>query len=100
MLASGDLGPDDFKNPSLFIYMIAGELVLTRALGPLAGPLAWGVPGSTHLLARLTSALVGTASVVVLYTIGATLFGRRVGLCWRRSSWPSALSTSATRTTA
>lgn len=50
MLASGDLGPDDFKNPSLFIYVIAGELLVTRALGPLAGALAWDMPGSTHLL--------------------------------------------------
>jgi 4-amino-4-deoxy-L-arabinose transferase-like glycosyltransferase len=80
ILASGDLGPEDFKNPSLFMYVIAGELLITRALGPLAGPLAWDVPGSTHLLARLTSALIGTASVVVLYAIGATLFGRRAGL--------------------
>jgi hypothetical protein len=79
-VASGDLGPDDFKNPSLFLYVITGELVITRALGPLAGPLAWDVPGSTHLLARLTSALVGTASVAVLYAIGDALFGRRVGL--------------------
>jgi 4-amino-4-deoxy-L-arabinose transferase-like glycosyltransferase len=80
MLASGDLGPEDFKNPSLFIYMIAVELTITRALGSLAGPLACDVPGSTHLLARLTSALMGSASVVVLYAIGDTLFGRRVGL--------------------
>ena len=80
ILATGDFGPDDFKNPSLFTYLITGERAITRVLGPLAGPLAWDVPGSTHLLARLTSALIGTASVVVLYAIGDTLFGRRAGL--------------------
>lgn len=80
ILTSGDFGPDDFKNPSLYGYLIAGELVVTRALGSIAGPLAWDVPGSTHLLARLTSALVGTASVAILCAIGTALFGRRVGL--------------------
>lgn len=80
MLASGNLSPDDFKNPSLFIYVIASELLISRALGPLAGPFAADVPGQAHLLARLASALIGTASVVVLYAIGNTLFGRRVGL--------------------
>jgi 4-amino-4-deoxy-L-arabinose transferase-like glycosyltransferase len=80
MLASGDLGPEDFKNPSAFIYLIAGELLVTQTLGTFAGPFGWDVPGSTHLLARLTSALVGTASVGVLYAVGASLFGRPAGL--------------------
>lgn len=80
MLESADLNPEYFKNPSLFTYLIAGELVILRALGPLAGPLAPGVPGATYLLARLNSALIGTASVVLLYAVVANLFGRRAGL--------------------
>lgn len=80
MLESADLNPEYFKNPSLFVYVIAGELLLARALGPLAGPLAPSVLGSTYLLARLNSALIGTASVVLLYAIGANLFDRRTGL--------------------
>src|SRR5687767_6771076 len=80
MLASGDLGPEDFKNPSLFIYLIAGEVALSRALGPLAGPFDDDLPGAAHLLARVTSALFGTLGVVALYATGDVLFGRRAGL--------------------
>jgi hypothetical protein len=80
MAESGDLNPKYFQNPSLFTYLIAGGLLLTHALGPLAGPLAPDVPGAAYLLARLLSALLGTAGVALLYAIGATLFGRRVGL--------------------
>src|SRR5438045_2648287 len=62
MLKYGDPNPKYFKNPSLLTYLVAGELLVTRALGPLAGPLAPGEAGSTYLLARLDGALSGTAS--------------------------------------
>jgi hypothetical protein len=55
-------------------------MLLVRTLGPLAGPLAPDAAGSGILLARLASALSGAASVGLLFAIGATLFGRRVGL--------------------
>jgi 4-amino-4-deoxy-L-arabinose transferase-like glycosyltransferase len=80
MLKTGDPNPHYFRNPSLLTYLIIGELHVIRLLGPLAGPLASDVPGSANLLARLDSALIGTASVGLLYAVGATLFTRRVGL--------------------
>lgn len=80
MVASADLDPEYFKNPSLFTYLIASELLVTQRLGSLAGPLAPDTPGSTHLLARLNSALLGTTSVAVIYAVGATLLGRQAGL--------------------
>jgi hypothetical protein len=80
MLRFGDPNPKYFKNPSLLTYLIAGELLLARALGQLAGPLAPGAPGATYLLARLDSALLGTAGVALLYATGTALGGRRVGL--------------------
>ena len=42
MLRTGDPNPRYFKNPSLLTYLIAGELLVARALGPLAGPLGSG----------------------------------------------------------
>lgn len=80
ILKFGDLDPKYFKNPSLLTYLIAGELLVTRALGPLAGPLAPGAAGSTYLLARLNGALFGTATVALLVPLGALLFSRRAGL--------------------
>src|SRR5439155_19126059 len=53
---------------------------LTRALGSLAGPLAFGAPGASNLLARLDSALIGTGSVWLIFGIGRALFTREVGL--------------------
>src|ERR1041385_5779053 len=61
ILTSGSLNPHYFENPSLLTYLIALELVVPRALGPLAGPLRFYLPGSAYLLARLDSALLGTA---------------------------------------
>ena len=69
----GDLNPKYFKNPSALTYLIAGELVAARALG-------LGGPGLPYLLARLDSALIGTASVGLVFALGARLFDRRIGL--------------------
>jgi 4-amino-4-deoxy-L-arabinose transferase-like glycosyltransferase len=80
MVETGDLNPRYFKNPSVFTYLLAGELLVIRPLGSLAGPLAYDVPGSAHLLARLNSALIGTASVGLIYLLGANVLGRRAGL--------------------
>src|SRR5438876_2833656 len=58
MVRTGDLDPRYFQNPTLFTYLVAVELVVIRALGPLAGPLATGSSGATNLVARLDSALL------------------------------------------
>ena len=80
MVETGDLNPRYFLNPTVFAYLLAGELRIVGPLGSLAGPLASDVPGSAHLLARLNSALIGTASVGLLYSIGALVVGRGAGL--------------------
>jgi hypothetical protein len=79
MLKFGDPNPKYFRNPSLPTYLLAGELLATRALGDAAGPLA-DTTISAHLLARLNSALIGSASVVIVFAIGASLFNRWVGM--------------------
>ena len=80
MLQTHRLNPEYFKNPSLLTYIVLGEIQLGRALGSLAGPLDPDQPGVMNLLARLDSALIGTASVAVLYGIGSRLFAPKVGL--------------------
>ncbi len=80
MVRSGDLDPRYFQNPSLFTYLIAGELALSRRIGPLSGPFSAREVGSANLWARLDSALMGTASVAVLFALGGELYGRGVGL--------------------
>src|SRR5207247_6571329 len=55
MVRAGDLNPRYFQNPTLLTYFVAAELLGTRLLGPLAGPLTPDVPGSANLLARLDS---------------------------------------------
>ena len=80
MLKYGDPDPRYFKNPSLLTYLIAGELLLARALGPLAATFAPSTPGAANLLGRLDAAAFGSASVAVVFALGATLFNRRVGM--------------------
>jgi dolichyl-phosphate-mannose-protein mannosyltransferase len=80
IITSGSLNPNYFENPSLLTYLVALELVVARALGPLAGPLRFDLPASAYLLARLDSALLGTASLALVLAIGRALFGRVVGL--------------------
>lgn len=80
MLRYGDPDPRYFKNPSLLTYLIAGELLVARALGPIATALAPSTPGAANLLARLDAAVLGAASVAILYALGSALFCRRVGL--------------------
>jgi uncharacterized membrane protein len=80
MIESGDPNPRYLSNPSLLTYLIAAELLIARVLGPLAGPFAPEVPAVANLLARLSSALLGTASVALVFALGARLFGRWVGL--------------------
>src|SRR5262245_17436020 len=76
LVTTGNLNPRYFENPSLLTYLIALELLVLRALGPLAGPLAFDQPGGAYLVARLDSALLGTASLALVLSIGRVLFGR------------------------
>ena len=80
MLETGNPHPRYFKNPSLLTYVIAGELLAARALGPLGVRPTADAPRPAFRLARLTGALLGTAGVALAFATGAALFGRRVGL--------------------
>jgi hypothetical protein len=79
MFSSG-LNPRYFVNPPALTYVL--HFVLDAWFGG-----AHGVhdeyarrPGEVFLLARVTVALLGTASVWMLYLLGARLLDRRIGL--------------------
>jgi 4-amino-4-deoxy-L-arabinose transferase-like glycosyltransferase len=80
MVREGDPHPRYFQNPSLLTYLVAGQLLAARALGALGGPLGPDLPSAAFRLARLDGALLGTATVGLVFAAGAALFGRRVGL--------------------
>jgi hypothetical protein len=73
----------DYRNPSLFRHLLDFEL---RQLNPhLARPADqkeadYSLQTSAFLVARLTSALLGSASVVLLYVVGRKALGPSAGL--------------------
>lgn len=85
MLATGDLNPHYFENPSLMIYVTYGLYLLlsqqAQAFHVLAELLGAGVldPRGDFLVvlaARSVSAVAGTLTVLVTYLAGRELFGR------------------------
>ncbi len=86
---SGDLNPQRFNNPALFKYLL-GTLyglwyLAGRGLGTFESVTAfqdWAAtdPTPVYLLARYTSALLGTATVVVTYALGRLAYDRKTGL--------------------
>jgi 4-amino-4-deoxy-L-arabinose transferase-like glycosyltransferase len=79
-MLGGNLNPDGyFGNPPAFTYLLAGLLKLW--LGGRARGIYYS-PNSTEvwLLARVTSGVLGTLAVWLLYLTGARLFDRRAGL--------------------
>jgi 4-amino-4-deoxy-L-arabinose transferase-like glycosyltransferase len=85
----GDPNPHWFMYPTLSIYLtygwVKGALLGGRAAGVWRGPtdiatLATADPRTLYLLARLLSALLGTAAIAVTYHLGRLLGGRRAGL--------------------
>jgi hypothetical protein len=86
---SGDLNPHRFNNPALFKYLLATLYALCYLAGRSLGVFdsvtsfqAWATtdPMSVYLLGRLTSALLGTATVVVTYALGRLAYDRKTGL--------------------
>jgi 4-amino-4-deoxy-L-arabinose transferase-like glycosyltransferase len=84
---SGDLNPHYFLNPPLWSYVLGALFAVQFAAGSLLG-LYGGLaelafpsdPSGFFLLGRVASAVVGTATVWVLYRVGAELFSPRTGL--------------------
>lgn len=84
--AAGDFNPHWFVYPNLYFWIVWLWDRLLLALGRLLGPtpgyhelLSTGLP-TLILYGRLLSALVGTATVAVVYAIGRRLGGPALGV--------------------
>lgn len=85
MVRDGNLNPKYFRNPSLYTYILAVEdkLLDLGGIGAEGGgswPELLQPPSLYLLLGRLTSALLGTATVLLVYRLGQDLVGRAGGL--------------------
>ena len=88
MLLKGDLNPHYFSNPPLVTYAVLAELFAYLKAGQLLGfpqtPMDVGLqllvaPTPLYAMARMNSALAGTATVLMTYLVGRKLLG----------TWPS-----------
>jgi hypothetical protein len=75
-----DLNPHYFANPPAFTYVL--HYLFAIAYGGKAGVHhAFALhPADVYTLARVAAAVLGVAALWLLYTAGARLFGRAVGL--------------------
>jgi 4-amino-4-deoxy-L-arabinose transferase-like glycosyltransferase len=82
MVQDGNLNPKYFRNPSLFTELLAAQFKLASLLGMPAAdwPEPLGAPSFYVLLGRLTSGLLGAATVVLVWRLGALLLSPPVGL--------------------
>ena len=74
------LNPHYFDNPPAFTYVIHFLFAIWYGSRSAVSSTFAANPGDVFLLARVASAVLGTASVGLLYLAGARLLGRRVGL--------------------
>jgi hypothetical protein len=77
----GDLNPRFFNWPSLYMYVMAGVygLVFGATTGGVAGAFA-REPALFYLVGRLVTAVLGTATLAVLYATGRLAYGWTVGI--------------------
>lgn len=83
ILQTGEWAPDRFNYPPFYAYVQVGGLAASYVLGEVLGH--WDAMPDYPLphyfqVARATTALFGTLSVVVVYLAGLCLFGNRAGL--------------------
>ncbi len=77
----GNLNPKYFGNPAAFTYLLAGLLELWFGGRGAVNHLYYSADSSQiFVLARVTSGVLGTLAVWLLYLVGARLFDRRTGL--------------------
>ena len=86
----GDLNPHYFNYPALTMYLLfflyGGYFAVGRLIGLFASPadfqlLFFSDPTSFYLIGRVANALVGTATVFLLYKLGRETFrDRKIGL--------------------
>jgi len=80
-----DLNPRSFKMPSLYLYLVYfSSWIYCRAaalLGGIARPChLWPDKTSFYLIGRLWPALLGTATIVLVFAIASRLYSRRTAL--------------------
>jgi 4-amino-4-deoxy-L-arabinose transferase-like glycosyltransferase len=75
----GDHNPHYFKNPPGFAYVVHAVLAVWFVGRDAVADFSRN-PSEVFTVARVVSALLGTATVGLLYLLGARLFDRRVGL--------------------
>jgi 4-amino-4-deoxy-L-arabinose transferase-like glycosyltransferase len=80
MFAEGTLNPHYFANPPAYTYVL--HYLFALAYGGASGVQhAFDAhPADVYTLARVAAAVLGTIALWLLYTTGARLFGRAVGL--------------------
>jgi hypothetical protein len=76
---SGDYNPHYFKNPPAYTYLVHAALAAWFVGRDAVAEFARD-PGEVFTVARVVTALLGTATVGLVYLLGARLFDRRVGL--------------------
>lgn len=83
ILSTGDFNPHAFRYPSLYIYIQASAYAIYFLWGAAKTifrvPPDYAIP-QYYLVGRLTTALIGTATVVLIYKIGREIANRRLGL--------------------
>jgi 4-amino-4-deoxy-L-arabinose transferase-like glycosyltransferase len=78
-MLGGNLNPGYFSNPPAYTYLLAGLFEIAH--GSAAARIYHSADStSIWLIARVTSAVLGTIAVWLLYLAGARLFDRRTGL--------------------
>lgn len=78
---TGDLNPRFFNWPTLYMYVVSAVygVLFAGAAGGVVDAFARD-PGTFYLVGRLLTAVLGTATVAVLYRLGRDAYGTPVGL--------------------
>lgn len=86
---TGDLNPHFFSYPTLYMYLLFFLYGFYFFIGQLAGfftsvsdfAVAYFIdPTNFYLIARFATAVIGSLTVVLTYSVGKKLFGRNVGI--------------------
>src|ERR1035441_5953836 len=80
MFQHGSLNPHYFANPPAFTYLLHYLFAVWYGGGSGALSALRLHPGEIYTLARVAAAVLGTLALWLLYTVGARLFSRGVGL--------------------
>jgi hypothetical protein len=78
----GDLDPRFFNWPSLYMYLLSGLYGLVFGIFQEGGVIEAFTENPTlvYLIGRLVTAVLGTATIAVVYVLGAEIYGVTVGV--------------------